>query len=485
MKIKRHITIPGVLCAALLFCACNDWLDVKSDTDIIGKDLFSKNTGFHTAVNGTYRLIADRSLYSRDLNYGMLSVLGNNYTEARLPAVYAKLAQGLYGDKDCQKIVDPVWEKAYEAIANCNNIIQQAEAKSDDFFSGGKVEKDMIIGEMTGLRAMLHLDMLRLFAPIPSLAGNATYIPYVDVYPSKQPQHLTVAKTLEYIIRDLAEAKNLLKYLDSEYNPWAIQTYSARMGGGTSTQSPLAGEFFTTRGTRMNYFAATALLARAYQWNGQAKEAYDQAWEIFDFNRTNGWYGFEVSATGRKMSDDILLASYNEKIYDILSATLESQKNFCYKNEDVLFAANGDDYRLTRLIQLDPVLQLNLSVRWQRPEGQIILSTEDPLAPVVRMSEALYIVCEYLIGNGKKGEALGYLNAFRFDRGVKSSIPEETTAADLLEILYNDMTREFMSEGQAFFLYKRLNRPIFNGNIPQDMTDRYVLPIPYSENAYL
>jgi hypothetical protein len=332
---------------------------------------------------------------------------------------------------------------------------------------------------------MLHLDLLRLFAPIPSLAGEAKYIPYVDVYPSRQPEHLTVAKTLEYIIRDLTEAKNRLKYLDTEYNPSAIATWSARMGGGVSAQSPFGGEFFTTRGTRMNYFAATALLARALQWGGRAKEAHDQAWEICSFGLANGWYSFVVPAETRKMPADILLATYNEKIYDILARTLETQKNFCYKNEDVLFANNDDDYRETMLIQLDPVMQLNLSVRWQKPEGQIILSTEDPLGPVVRMSEAFYIVCEYLIENGRKDEALEYLNAFRFDRGIKSFIPETTTEADLLEILYIDMTREFMSEGQTFYLYKRLNRPIFNGNIPQDMTGRYVLPIPYSENAYL
>lgn len=55
---------------------------------------------------------------------------------------------------------------------------------------------------------------------------------------------------------------------------------------------------------------------------------------------------------------------------------------------------------------------------------------------------------------------------------------------EFLEVLYNEMTREFLSEGQTFFLYKRLNRPIYNGAEPLDMTGRYVLPIPYSEDVY-
>ncbi|MFR4036735.1 MAG: hypothetical protein ACLTZT_02395 [Butyricimonas faecalis] len=42
-----------------------------------------------------------------------------------------------------------------------------------------------------------------------------------------------------------------------------------------------------------------------------------------------------------------------------------------------------------------------------------------------------------------------------------------------------------MTEGQTFFMFKRLNRDIFNGSSDIKMTpEKWVVPIPYSESAY-
>lgn len=486
---KRNLWIT--LCLPLLLCGCNDWLDVKSNTNIIEKDIFSENSGFHTAVNGVYNLVGDRRLYGCDLTYGMASVLGNNYQETSLPTAYAGLAQGDYESKASTGIIDPVWEKAYEAIANCNNIIKQAESKSNGFFDEGELEKNMIIGEMKGVRAMLHLDILRLFAPIPSLAGSDKYIPYVENFPDRQPEHKTVAQVMELIVRDLKDAKDALKYLDTEYNTGAIDSYGARMAGSVAAGSPLKSKFFTTRGARMNYFAATALLARAYLWNGEDEKAYNEAKEIYDFNVSRQWYQCTPQTTFTnywKMPHDILFASYNKKMYDVLTDVLATSTydiNFYYKHEDVLFGGDTDDFRYLYLL-LDDAYEAgrHLSLRWHISTG-MVMPTEGPLAPVMRMSEVLYIICEYMIRNGSKAEAIGMLNDFRFERGAKAEISATMTDEEALDALYNDFTRESMSEGQTFFLYKRLNRPIFNGATPKDMTGLYVLPIPYSENAYM
>ena len=45
--------------------------------------------------------------------------------------------------------------------------------------------------------------------------------------------------------------------------------------------------------------------------------------------------------------------------------------------------------------------------------------------------------------------------------------------------------RETLTEGQTFFMFKRLNRDIFNGSSDIKMTpEKWVVPIPYSESAY-
>ena len=52
-------------------------------------------------------------------------------------------------------------------FASCNNIIRQVEKKDSTFFEYGEVEKNMVLGEMYGVRALLHFEVYRLFAPAP------------------------------------------------------------------------------------------------------------------------------------------------------------------------------------------------------------------------------------------------------------------------------------------------------------------------------
>ena len=48
--------------------------------------------------------------------------------------------------------------------------------------------------------------------------------------------------------------------------------------------------------------------------------------------------------------------------------------------------------------------------------------------------------------------------------------------------MYMDATRESIAEGQTFYLYKRLNRDMYNGEYPIDMSGgKYVIPLPDSE----
>ena len=56
------------------------------------------------------------------------------------------------------------------------------------------------------------------------------------------------------------------------------------------------------------------------------------------------------------------------------------------------------------------------------------------------------------------------------------------TKDDFLDRLYNDATREFIVEGQTFYLYKRLNKDMYNGEYPIKMDGKYIIPLPDSES---
>ena len=50
-----------------------------------------------------------------------------------------------------------------------------------------------------------------------------------------------------------------------------------------------------------------------------------------------------------------------------------------------------------------------------------------------------------------------------------------------MDVLINEMRREWIGEGQIFYLYKRLNKDMYNGEYPINMSGKYVIPLPDSE----
>ncbi|GHT67257.1 hypothetical protein AGMMS50239_30110 [Bacteroidia bacterium] len=505
MKVMKNnmIIFVTLLMMQGIATSCNDWLEVDSSANIMEENLFESPDGYRTAVNGIYRLLAAPELYGRNLTWGVASVLGNNYEASRLPGgstssaiSYRELAAGDYENSYSIALIDPIWEQGYKVIANANNLIAYVEKQDTAFFPYKTVEKNMILGEMLGVRAMMHFDLLRLFAPAIKADDGKTYIPYVTVFPDKEPQHLTVSATLERIIADLEQAKTLLAYCDTVFNASNFSSYTNRLqpSGGISATT-----FFTVRGTRMNYFAASAVLARAYQWRsgaGDAERAYHAALDVYRYSTDKTWYQFTPSSNMavtennvfRKMPHDILLALYNNQMYNLVSAATvnTSNQSFFLKNDVHLFTGDGDDFRLTSLINTDKT-----SRRWSMPTGNQtgsptanVIRYQGPLAPVVRLSEMIYIMCEYL-SDRDLPQAVGLLGKVRLARGAKATLSPALSKEDFLQMLHIEMTREFMSEGQTFFLYKRLNEPVYNGVVSMNMDGRYVLPIPHSEMSYI
>jgi hypothetical protein len=473
--------------------SCSKWLDVDSSTKVMEEVLFEDFEGYRTAVNGVYRMLAQSELYGKELTWAALSVLGNNYDETWLPdpywgdlggATYPDLASGNYASTYATGVIDPIWERGYSVIANCNNVIAYAEQADPSIFPFGETERDMILGEMLGVRAMMHLDLLRIFAPSTKADDGKMYLPYVTVFPDRQPEHLTVAAALEHVITDLERAKGLLAEVDTVFNAASFASLQYRLYHGNSIDH---GTFFSLRGIRLNYFAASAILARAYQWrngNGDMERAYRAAASVYRFAKVKPWFSFDSGEdySRVKLASDILFAGFNNKLFDILDGqAIDGGGNFHYKNFNNLFGTDRDDIRY-HLTSSDG--WQFLTTRWLRPEVEESFTPyEGSLIPLVRLSEAIYIMCEYL-ADVDLPRAIQLLGEVKVARGIIAPLDPAMTKDNFLQTLYNDMTREFMSEGQTFYLYKRLNEPIYNGRTPKDMTGRYVLPVPYSESAY-
>ena len=135
MKNRKFTIILSILCSAtLMLTSCNEWLDVSSDQEVFEEDAFASTKGYRSALTGIYKTVASESLYGQELTWGLKSSLSWNYqTGLAIPKYRNPLQAAINGESDfytngtTKAIIENIWKKAYNAIANCNNLLQEIE----------------------------------------------------------------------------------------------------------------------------------------------------------------------------------------------------------------------------------------------------------------------------------------------------------------------------------------------------------------------
>ena len=69
-----------------------------------------------------------------------------------------------YTHEKSEEAIEKLWKKYYQCIVHLNNVLGNLETTGVTFTNGNE---DLIKGEALGLRGFLHLELLRLFGPIP------------------------------------------------------------------------------------------------------------------------------------------------------------------------------------------------------------------------------------------------------------------------------------------------------------------------------
>ncbi|WP_065219557.1 MULTISPECIES: RagB/SusD family nutrient uptake outer membrane protein [Butyricimonas] len=494
----RKIWIILLLSMGLL-SACDDFLDVTSDNVVVEDELFADYKGVRMAVNGVYRELSGSGLYGYNLMWGFASALGHNYqtsSTSYLPTGLYYGAQFNWENSSVEEISETMWKKAFNVISTCNNIIQQVEAKDTSFFEVGKTERDMILGEMYGVRALLHFEMFRFYCPAP-VTGLSGKMPYVEMYPDYQPKHREASEVMSLIIRDMEKAKTMLAEVDTVFCRSWCSSMTSRIRQSNSWSSAPPNEFMSYRGCRMNFWGATALLARMYMYNGDEDMAYENARIIYSFHTRNWFRWTSASYQGSissveyihtKRPEEILLCFSNNNNYDQWEARIgTSNYMFRMKNIDHLFAGDEDDYRKVGWYNR---YGFQRYLTWIRPVGSSYNATnlatnQGPLLPVISFPEMYHIMIEYLIDKNRIPEAVTLFNTLRRNRGAKAALPETIYPEDLKEKLVYDIIRETLTSGQTFFMFKRLNRNIYNGSSNITMEPKnWTMPLPQSETDY-
>ncbi|QEH40737.1 RagB/SusD family nutrient uptake outer membrane protein [Chitinophaga sp. XS-30] len=453
--------------AMVLLSGCvKDWLELEPKSEVSGDVLFETPEGFSIALNGIYTNLSSATLYGQELTHGMVDVLGRCY-ELKNTTVYDPLKNYDYVSLGMEQRINAIWALAYTTIANCNGLLEEMNKKGPGFFK--EHERARLEGEVLSIRAMLHFELLRLYAPAP-VVQDAEAIPYYTKLSHVPMPEKRTSEILQLVIADLTRSKELQKGFD-KYGAGKDDFVRFRFRFGTDQT------FFGTgkRGFRMGYYATTALLSRVALYAGNDQLAYANAMEVIndkkdDNEPTISFTSATVIDVGeydRLLSEDIIFALYRLDYEEDFNKV-----TFLLPNTSQIFGSDlNSDYRKKCYLTSNGTQLLKFDVEQDR-EGDITSAI-----PVMRLSELYHIAAETLYDTDPDG-ALALLNTLRAKRGCTIPLSAIATKAAFEDAIINDARREFVGEGKLFFQYKRLNKTILDetgGN--QTLTGKFVLPV--------
>ena len=511
-----------IFMTSLLAVSCG-WLDITPENAIDEDDLFATGYGFRNSLNGVYLKIGSRDLYGENLSWGFLSAAAQEYLTdnsqqgANSMQVRKDAADFIYNSASTQPVIQTVWETQYSVIANINKIIEHIDEADKSAFAYGEDERSLIKAEAYALRAMLHFDLLRLFAPAPATAPAGTYIPYRDEFSSSVGEKLSVMQFIERCLQDIATAEPLLKHFDTEFHPEAMH---ATLASGSSTEWSARyrydsrihldemGEFFWYRGWRMNYLSLLALKARICMYAGQAyyPNAKTAARELYDtYYKDEAWIGFtpaenitcQPDVRYYKMYNDVLMGAYYRNLateYDAVLYGNDNSVKYPLANIEALFSSDNtgiySDYRIQyQILSSNTSSQAYYTGKYSTSAETVVATVENPMVPLFRFSEVCYILAEIAADEGRISDGINYLKTVREARGALRDLSlTVTTAEQLKEEILLDARKDLMCEGQVFYMYKRMNRQTTpSASAPgqeKQMQSGYVLPVPTSESPF-
>jgi hypothetical protein len=470
----RSSYILLLIVTATLGASCSKFLDVKPKTQIDADEAFNDEQGFMDALTGVYLKMNDNGLYGKELSFGLTDVLGKEHT--RFTSTFHEYYEASlyhYTNAAIRTKIDGFYKGLYNAIANDNNLISHLNSANQSMFRD--VNYPIIRGEAYGLRAFLHFDLLRLFAPAPASPGgnSATAIPYMDQLTVQALPRLKVQDVISRILADCAVAEAALKTTDP-------------IVPGSTTPTTTTG-YLRDRFFKFNYYAVKALEARVYLYAGDKEKALAAAEEVIQAANVFPWTSTqEVTAGNHVFTSEMIFSLYKSDMTPFTATYFSpASTELLTKTDDEEFLSIYEttaDTRYTLITLLDNTSSnIRYSTKYAQPTG--ISAAYLNKMPVMRISEMYYIAAEALRSTDPV-KATEYLNTVRRARNVTNDLPSTLTQEQLQQEIFKEYQKEFFCEGQLFFYYKRLNLSTIAYSTVTADNSIYVLPLPDDEVQY-
>ena len=463
----KTVMAVGITIAAT---SCEGFLDITPDGQVKRDEMLATNEGVEDALYGVYAKLRNTTLYGQEMYFSSLEIMSQTLYCYGNTGVTA-LGQYDYNNTTVKNVFAMIWNDMYNNISNVNSVLNAPLVDGANAYPA-----NIYKGEALALRAMMHFDLMRLFAEQITVNPNAKGIPYATEFSLKTPDFETLAENYNHVLADLQEAERLL----------------ADEGEYENTTS-----FMADRQIHLNLHAVRALMARVFLTKGDKEKALEYAEKVIAQSGRQLKTKTEVinDVAGVLSKKECLFGVYFSGFYTQVSAKL--QQTISYSSLDLRGdfmemyenGVSGLDFRTTayftsvdmggtakyRLSKFTDIydLQNNASAR----PADLIQGIN-----MIRLPEMYYIAAECLLDKDYQ-KALDYFNEVVTNRGLDalSGEGEETLTQ---EVINTERYKEMIGEGQTFFNMKRLNLsiPSYDNSVTYRPEDGiYVVPIPDSE----
>ena len=450
--------------------SCEGFLDITPDGQVKRDEMLATNEGVEDALYGVYAKLRNTTLYGQEMYFSSLEIMSQTLYCYGNTGVTA-LGQYDYNNTTVKNVFAMIWNDMYNNISNVNSVLNAPLVDGANAYPA-----NIYKGEALALRAMMHFDLMRLFAEQITVNPNAKGIPYATEFSLKTPDFETLAENYNHVLADLQEAERLLAD-EEEYE---------------NTTS-----FMADRQIHLNLHAVRALMARVFLTKGDKEKALEYAEKVIAQSGRQLKTKTEVinDVAGVLSKKECLFGVYFSGFYTQVSAKL--QQTISYSSLDLRGdfmemyekGVSGLDFRTTayftsvdmggtakyRLSKFTDIydLQNNASAR----PADLIQGIN-----MIRLPEMYYIAAECLLDKDYP-KALDYFNEVVTNRGLDalSGEGEETLTQ---EVINTERYKEMIGEGQTFFNMKRQNLsiPSYDNSVTYRPEDGiYVVPIPDSE----
>lgn len=452
----KKIYLALSLFAGLALTSCN--LDEAPSTSLPVDDAITSEADLKYAINGVgYILSEERMLYASE--FGLYAdLLTNDFAVISDNGQSSAISRYTLTQNDA--LPEYAYCYMYKALANTNLALKYSEGLS------ASATVNELRGQLFAWRALLHFDLARMFAHIPTAVDDVNakasgIVVSTQVQPNDfKGTRSTLKETYDQIIADFSEALKLMDKGSKKENGY------------------------------FNYYAALSLRARAYLYMGENEKALadakeviaDGGYELYTIkDYANVW---DKEATSESIFELLITSNYNPQRNSIGYYTDASGYAECGFNTNgklyKYLTENTNDVR-GKLIKSGKTSKTAADSYYPaKYPGRDGLYVNNP--KIIRLSEVYLIAAEASVKLGKTAEAASYINAIEGKRVTDYRDVESVTIDDVIF----EYEKELFAENQIAFAYWRNRQSVTNqlDKVINYDDNRTILPIPQREIDY-